>query len=94
MKGHAFSINVPGRNGYSVFTFTTTDDYDEFSCGVADRVDKLGLMSDPKDLDYAIVEEMTPYEISVSTTEFVSLDNGKEYKIDDVLCLLNIQPDV
>ena len=56
-----FSINVPGRHGYS-FGVSCDSSYDEDS--VIDLAYDNGLFQDEEDADYAFAEDITDFEYS------------------------------
>ena len=57
-----FSINVPGRHGYS-FAVKCDTSYDEDS--VIELAAESGLFSDDEDADYAIAEDITESDYDI-----------------------------
>ena len=75
MKGQAFSINVPGRNGYTIYAYTPNGGENENS--VLNILQESNAFDDPQEYDFAIVEELTENEISVFNCPMLNLETKK-----------------
>jgi hypothetical protein len=86
MKGQAFSVNVPGIAGYTIYCYTPNGGENKNS--VLSLVDDL--FDTRQDKEQAVVEELNEYKINFLKSPMVNLETNEYTPYSQVLKDLQI----
>ena len=84
MKRKAYSVNVPGKRGYSIFA-ATDKEADLSHEDIVDSLIELGAFESTEDAQCCNVEEMSEHEVSACPFKFYDLDGRDMLMKEDIL---------